>query len=58
MQKRQTIHTLTKRLNEGGPESGKAIADIYSNECADEYQKMMKALNSIKILKIEIDQYT
>ena len=58
MQKRQAIQTQVKRLNEGNPEAAKTIADIYSAECADEYQKMMKSLNSIKTLKIEIDQYT
>jgi hypothetical protein len=47
-----------KRLNEGSPESAKQISDLFSNECADEYQKMMKALNTIKTLKIEIDNYT
>ncbi len=52
---------MLKKMNEGqsvGSESGKLIADTFTDECADLYQKMMRSLNSIKILKIEIDNYT
>ena len=48
---------MLKRMNEGSSE-GKLILDTYSEECADLYQKMMRSLNSIKILKIEIENYT
>jgi hypothetical protein len=47
-----------KKLNEGGTETGKMIIDTYNDECSELYQKMMKSLNLIKILKIEIDKYT
>lgn len=57
MNKRTMIAGLMKKLNEGATESGKQMADLYSEECADLYLKMMKSLNSIKTLKIEIEQY-
>lgn len=47
-----------RKINEGMSEGGKLMADTFTEECADFYQKMMKSLNTIKILKIEIDQYT
>lgn len=47
-----------KRVNEGSGEGGKVIADLYTEECADLYQKMMKSLSTVKMLKIEIEQYT
>jgi hypothetical protein len=58
MKKRTMIASLTKRINEGGSECGKIVTDMYTEECADLYMKMMKSLSSIKILKYEIDQYT
>jgi hypothetical protein len=58
MKKRQFIDTLMRKINEGMSEGGKLMADTFTEECADFYQKMMKSLNTIKILKIEIDQYT
>jgi Mg2+ and Co2+ transporter CorA len=59
MKKRTIIAELIKRMNESrGSDSGRHAADMYLDECADLYQKMMKSLNSIKILKIEIENYT
>ena len=49
MKKRTQIHTLIKRLNEGQNDKGKQVADIYQDECAELYQKMMKSLSQIKI---------
>ena len=58
MTKRQTIQSFVKKLNEGATDSGRLINEMFGNECAEEYQKMMKALNTIKTLKIEISNYT
>jgi hypothetical protein len=50
------IASLLKKANEG--ESSKGFVQVYSEECADLYQKMMRSLNNIKALKYEIDQFT
>lgn len=33
-------------------------SDLYTEECSDLYQKMMKSLSTIKILKVELETYT
>lgn len=58
MQKRMSIQNLVKKINEGNPDSGRLISDQYTNECTEEYQKMMKALSTIKTLKMEINSFT
>lgn len=58
MKKRQLIHGLMRKFNEGSNECAKMAADMYTDECADLYQKMMKSLGCIKVLKMEIDKYT
>jgi hypothetical protein len=58
MKKRSLIHGLIRKFNEGSNECSKMAADMYTDECADLYQKMMKSLGCIKVLKMEIDKYT
>ena len=58
MKRRSHIQTLIKRLNEGSSECGKMTSDLYTEECSDLYQKMMKSLSTIKILKVELETYT
>jgi hypothetical protein len=56
MKNRLMIAALLKRMNEG--DSSKGFVQVYSEECADLYSKMMRSLNNIKSLKYEIDQFT
>ena len=44
-------------INEGS-EGVRLVQEMYTDECAEAYQKIMKSLNTIKSLKIEIDHFT
>lgn len=59
MKKRNLISGYVKKINEGNENfNASHIKDLYSEDCADLYLKIMKSLNSIKILKIEINTFT
>ena len=57
MKRRVSISALVKKINEG-MDGAKLVQDMYGEECADAYHKIMKSLNSVKTLKIEIEQFT
>lgn len=33
------------------------FSDLYNEDCAELYQRMMRSLNNIKILRSEIDKF-
>ena len=57
MKARSGIQALIKKLNEGSIDSGRAIAQMYQDECVEQYSKMMRSLSLIKVLRIEIETY-
>jgi hypothetical protein len=54
----QLVHQA--KLITQGKENANAMAlqDMFTHECSDQYQKLMKSLNTIKILKIELDLFS
>jgi len=54
------IKAIVAAINEGNTNdfnNSKILQQIYGEEIADNYQKMMKSLNTIKTLKNEIENF-
>ena len=54
------IKIIVSAINEGSTNelnNSNMLQQIYGEEVADNYQKMMKSLNTIKILKNEIENF-
>lgn len=59
MKKRERIEHIIKVVNDGGDQFSYLEAlETYAEVCADLYQKMMRSLNSIKILRSEIEKFS
>lgn len=58
MNKRIILQLLSKKINEGAEGvSVKQIQDLFLDECASLYDSMMKSLNIVKTLRIEINNF-
>jgi hypothetical protein len=58
MKKRILMIQMIKKINEGQEgASAKHLQELFIDECVPSYQNMMKSLNTIKILRVEIDSF-